>query len=131
MNYTEGRQLNLLKDIGFESPSWLDLSYLLIGVIVLASVAGGGWALWDRAQHDPWLRLLSRVRKRLARAGIDSTPATSPRQLAGQVRAKYGAQTQALHDWLMQLESLRYAATPASGQLRQLRQQFRRLSWPA
>ena len=131
LNYTEGRQLNLLKDIGFESPSWLDLSYLLIGVIVLASVAGGGWALWDRAQHDPWLRLLSRVRKRLARAGIDSTPATSPRQLAGQVRAKYGAQTQALHDWLMQLESLRYAATPASGQLRQLRQQFRRLSWPA
>ena len=131
LNYTQGRQLNLLKDIGFDSPSWLDLSYLLIGVIVLSSVAGGGWALWDRAQHDPWLRLLSRVRKRLARAGIDSTPATSPRQLAGQVLAKYGAQTQALHDWLMQLESLRYAATPASGQLRQLRQQFNRLSWPA
>ena len=131
LNYTEGRQLNLLKNIGFDSPNWLDLSYLLIGAVVLSSVAGGGWALWDRAQHDPWLRLLSRVRKRLARAGIDSTPATSPRQLAGQALAKYGAPAQALHDWLTQLESLRYGAGPASGRLRQLRRQFRHLGWPA
>ena len=139
LNYTQGRQLKLLKDIGFESPGWADLTTLLIGVIVLSSVAGGGWTLWDRAQHDPWLRLLTRARKRLAQAGIESTPATSPRQLAGQVRQKYGAQGQMLHDWLMQLEAQRYAAhaaVPASPQgqrqrLDHLKQQWSRISWPA
>ena len=142
LNYTQGKQLGLLKDIGFESPGWEDLSTLLIGVIVFASMAGGGWALWDRTQHDPWLRLLGRARKRLAQAGIESTPASSPRQLARQVRQKYGAQGQALHDWLMQLERHRYAptaqtaktSTPLQSQLSQLghlRQQFSRIRWPA
>ncbi|CAN5479756.1 DUF3488 and DUF4129 domain-containing transglutaminase family protein [soil metagenome] len=142
LNYTQGKQLKLLKNIGFESPSWQDLSTLLIGAIVLASLAGGGWAWWDRSQHDPWLRLLGRVRKRLARAGIESTPATSPRQLASQVLQKYGPQGQSLHDWLLLLERQRYAATaPAakiaslpqsqSGQLGHLKQQFSRIRWPA
>ena len=136
LNYTQGRQLDLLKNIGFESPGWEDLAMLLIGIIVLASVAGGGWTLWEHSQHDPWLRLLARARKRLAHAGINSTPATSPRQLARQVLQAYGPPGQALHDWLMQLEMQRYAApsaTPTS-QARQfglLSQQLRRLSWPA
>ncbi|MFZ2389178.1 MAG: DUF3488 and transglutaminase-like domain-containing protein [Polaromonas sp.] len=136
LNYTQGKQLNLLKSIGFEAPSREDLSTLLIGLLVMSSLAGGAWALWDRAQHDPWLRLLARARKRLAQAGIESTSATSPRQLARQVLAKYGSQGQALHDWLMQLELQRYAARPARArsqrqQLDQLRQQFSRLGWPA
>lgn len=136
LNYTQGKQLNLLKSIGFEAPSPEDLSTLLIGLLVMSSLAGGAWALWDRAQHDPWLRLLARARKRLALAGIESTSATSPRQLARQVLAKYGSQGQALHDWLMQLELQRYAASPARArsqrqQLDQLRQQFSRLGWPA
>ena len=142
LNYTQGKQLKLLKDIGFDSPSWQDLSTLLIGVIVLASVAGGGWALWDRTQHDPWLRLLGRARKRLAQVGIESTAATSPRQLARQVLQKYGDHGQPLHDWLMQLEMQRYASQstqaaspgPASSQrqrIGQLQQQFSRLHWPA
>ena len=136
LNYTQGKQLNLLKDIGFESPSWEDLSYVLIGIVVLAALVGAAWTLWDRAQHDPWLRLLARARKRLEKAGIHSTPATSPRQLALEVLSRYGTQGEALHDWLMRLEHLRYAAVPASGgkaalQLHALRQAFDRLAWPA
>jgi len=137
LNYTQGKQLNLLKNIGFESPSWEDLSYVLLGILVLASLAGAAWTLWERTQHDPWLRLLAHARKRLAQGGIESTPATSPRQLAQQVLAKYGAQsasqTQALHDWLMALELQRYANSSASQQIQlaQLKQQFSRLAWPA
>ena len=133
LNYTQRKQLDWLKDIGFKSPGWQELGYLLAGVIVLSSVAGGGWALWDRAQHDPWLRLLGRARKRLAKAGLESTPATSPRQLAVQALGRYGAPAQALHDWLMQLEQQRYGAALSvqSGHLRRLKQQFQRLSWPA
>jgi hypothetical protein len=35
----------LLKQ-GFSAPSWRDLGYLLIGIIVLASLDGAGWTLW-------------------------------------------------------------------------------------
>ena len=142
LNYTQGKQLNLLKNIGFQSPSWADLSYVLIGIVVLAAVGGGAWTLWDQTQHDPWLRLLARARKRLGKVGISSTPATSPRQLASLVLARYGERGQGLHDWLIQLESQRYADTSdrsadpvgsarPQAALHQLRQQFGRLAWPA
>ena len=136
LNYTQNRQLDLLKNIGFESPSWEDLSYLLLGIVVLVSLAGAGWSIWDRSQHDPWLRLLARARKKLAEMGIDSTAASSPRQLANQLRShsadKNSLQTEALHDWLMQLELQRYAQptrdTPAyTSQIRQLQRQFNQL----
>ena len=132
LNYTQGSQFKLLQDIGFESPGWEDLTTLLIGAIVLASMAGGGWAWWERSQHDPWLRLLGRARKRLAQAGIASTSATSPRELARLVLQKYGSQGQALHDWLVQLEMQRYAGTAgAPTLLAPLRRQLGRLRWPA
>jgi protein-glutamine gamma-glutamyltransferase len=138
LNYTQGKQLNLLKNIGFESPSWTDLSYLLLAILVLAALTGAAWTLWDRAQHDPWLRLLARARKRLAQAGVASTAASTPRQLALQLATQAGqpsSQHQALHDWLMTLERQRYAS-PAAGrsaerqQLKRLKRQFSRLVWP-
>src|SRR5206468_11814753 len=100
----QGTEVDVLKGIGFGWPSWAGRSDVLVGIIVLAARLGAAWTLWDRAQHDPWLRLLARARKRLAKAGIESTPATSPRQLGLQVQAKYSHQGQSLHDWLMQLE---------------------------
>ncbi len=142
LTYTQDKQLNLLKDIGFESPSWEDLSYLLIGIIVVVSLCGAAWTLWDRTQHDPWLRLLGRARKQLAKAGIDSSAATSPRQLAMQVTGRYAhsapgqVNVQALHDWLIALETARYAtsataATEQRNRLGELRRQFAQLQWPA
>ncbi len=137
LNYSQGRQLDLLKNLGFASPSWTDLSYLLIGAIVAAALGGALWLWWERTQHDPWLRLLERARKRLARAGIASGAAASPRQLAGLVTVRLGEQGRPLHDWLLQLEAQRYARAGASGkidgcaQLRQLHTAFRRLDWPA
>ncbi len=136
LNYSQGRQLDLLKNLGFTSPSWADLSYLLIGSVVVAALAGALWLWWERTQHDPWLRLLQRVRKRLAQAGLQSDSTTSPRQLAEQITARYGTRAQPLHDWLMQLELQRYARSSANqaearARLRQLNIQFHRLAWPA
>ncbi len=142
LNYTQGKQLNLLKGMGFESPSWADLSYVLIGIVVLASLLGVAWTFWERTQHDPWLRLLDKARKQLALAGIKSTPASSPRQLAMAVMARSPSQgtndvnAVALHNWLMQLELQRYARDAGKDnsqkeQLRQLQQQFSTLVWTA
>ena len=137
LNYTQGKQLNLLKNIGFTSPSWEDLSYVLIGIVVAVSIAGAAWGLWERTQHDPWLRLLGRARKRLAKAGIESTAASTPRQLAllllGKLPDSKSDPTQSGPvAWLMQLEAQRYApaSTHSTQALQQLKQQFRTLAWP-
>ena len=145
LNYTQGKQLDFLKSMGFKSPGWEDLSYLLLGCIVVVSALGACWALWERAQHDPWLRLLTRARKQLSKSGIASTAATSPRQLAHLMLAKYSHHegSQAVHDWLMQLEVQRYAQHQHQQQqaslvqlkpfnsLKQLKQQFSQLVWPS
>ena len=89
LNYTQSKQLDLLKDLGFQSPSWEDLSYLLLGLIVVVALAGAAWTLWDRRQHDPWLRLLARTRQRLGRAGIEVAAATPPREIATLVTATF------------------------------------------
>ena len=132
LNYTQGKQLDLLKNIGFNSPSWQDLSTVLISIIVAVSLAGAVWSLWERTQHDPWLRLLAKARKQLTKAGIHSTVANTPRQLAALLKTHGGSPHDELQAWLMQLEAQRYAKAASSAQqLHQLRQQFSKLVWPA
>ena len=112
LNYSQGKQLKLLENIGFEAPSWEDLIYLLIGLLVLASLSGAAWTLWERQRQDPWLRLLEAARKRLQLAGIALAPNSPPRRLAEQLAAQRDLRhpaTQALHAWLLRLEAQRYA----------------------
>lgn len=134
LNYSQSKQLDLLKNIGFASPSWEDLSYVLIAIIVTVSLLGALWTLYSRSQHDPWLRLLHAARKRLAAAGMPSAEATPPRELARLALARWGSAAQALHDWLLRLEALRYAPptqhasqTQHAKTLATLRTQFARL----
>ena len=129
LNYTQSKQLDLLKNLGFDSPSWEDLSYVLIAVVVLVAVIGAGWTLWERSQHDPWLRLLGRARKRLLKAGVELPAASAPRQIATLVTSRFGAGAKPLADWLLQLEALRYSRQPHSS-LAALQRQFRHLAWP-
>jgi len=129
LNYTQSRQLNLLKSIGFGAPSLEDLAYVLLYLLVGASLAGAGWALWERSQHDPWLRLLAQARARLAKAGLEVPETAPPRQMAAQAEARFGASALSVRDWLLKLEAQRYAkASPES--LAALRTEFRRLAWP-
>jgi len=129
LNYTQSRQFDLLKALGFTSPSWEDLSYVLIAIVVAVSLAGAGWAMWERTQHDPWLRLLQRVRRRLLDAGLALPAASPPRQMAAQVQQRFGPAAAALHDWLLRLEAQRYARDPAAS-LATLRREYHQLAWP-
>ncbi|MDP2370332.1 transglutaminaseTgpA domain-containing protein [Rhodoferax sp.] len=142
LNYTQSKQLNLLRDIGFESPSWEDLSYVLIGIIVLVSLGAAAWTLWERSRQDPWLRLLHAVSARLAKMGVPSHPSTPPRQLAqALLQASGGTQTNtrpenapridAIRQWLLRLEAQRYAPGGGSrGSLATLQREFKQLNWP-
>ena len=130
LNYTQSKQLDLLKNIGFDTPSWEDLAYVLLGLVVFVASCGALWTLWDRRQHDPWLRLLARARKRLQREGLELPAAAPPRQIATLVTARFGGRARALADWLLKLETQRYARTPGTS-LVALQREFNHLAWPA
>jgi hypothetical protein len=49
--------------------------------------------------------------------------------MAEQVRARFGTPANAVADWLLRLEQLRYAPKPTQ-ELNQLRREFRQLPWP-
>ena len=136
LNYTQGRQLDMLRELGFSAPDWEDLGLLLAGLLVLASVAGAIWTRWEHLQHDPWLRLLDRARGQARRAGVAADGATTPRELARRLTQRLDPDhpdTRALLQWLQQFERARYAepgaGSPAS-HLRALQREFRRLHWP-
>jgi len=129
LNYTQGRQLDLLKHIGFSAPSVQDLIAVLLGLVIATSLGAALWTLWERSQHDPWLRLLARARTQLRSAGIEINDATPPREMAAQLAQRHGASADAARDWLLRLEAQRYArAAPQA--LSALRAEFTRLPWP-
>ncbi|RYY70994.1 MAG: transglutaminase domain-containing protein, partial [Comamonadaceae bacterium] len=129
LNYTQSQQLDLLRNLGFASPSWEDLSYVLIAIIVALALAGVAWTRWERMQHDPWLRLLGRARKRLRDAGLEAPANVPPRQLAALVTTRYGQDARGWADWLLKLEAQRYARQPGAG-LPALRRELQQLSLP-
>ena len=136
LNYSQSRQLNLLRQLGFESPSWEDLGLLLAGCIVLASLGGAAWTLWERRRHDPWLRLLARAQQRLRQAGLPSSPGITPREMARRLAQQRGLQDNnvlAIQDWLLRLEALRYAPHGPGRQrldLATLKRELNHLNWP-
>lgn len=114
LSYSRGSQLDLLKELGFESPSWEDLAYLLIGTLATLSLAGALWAWWDQHRMDPWLRAYGQVRRALEAATDVQAPAHQPpRSLAREVLDQHGAAAQELVQALHDFESLRYGPEAA------------------
>lgn len=134
LNYTQGKQLNLLRDIGFETPSWQDLIYLLIGIMVLTSLVAATWTLWERSRHDPWLLLLGHAANRLKKAGINLAPNSPPRSMAQQLTNESDPDdtaVNAMRDWLIRMEALRYAPPGSQrSSLVTLKRELKQLSWP-
>jgi hypothetical protein len=108
LNYSQAKQLDLLKNLGFKSPSWEDLGKVLAGIVTLVGLIGAAFTLWERHHQDPWLRLLAQARKLLASAGLPSDASTPPRTLAVLAIARFGEAARPVHDWLLQFDALRY-----------------------
>jgi protein-glutamine gamma-glutamyltransferase len=130
LNYSEATQLNVLKNLGFTSPSWADLSYVSIAIIVIVSLSGIAWTLWDRRQHDPWLRLLASVRARLDKTGLTSHASISPRELARVVLHHFGESAKPLAAWLIQLEEIRYRTHIRRTDISSLKSGLKSIAWP-
>jgi hypothetical protein len=112
LNYSRGRQFELLRGLGFETPSGEDLLRVLGSVVVAVGLAGAAWAWRGRRRADPWLRLQQRVAERLQRLGVEVGSSDPPRARAARVRARLGARGEPLAQALEALERLRYAPAP-------------------
>ncbi|MDR3368408.1 DUF3488 and transglutaminase-like domain-containing protein [Rhodoferax sp.] len=137
LNYTQTAQINLLKNIGFDAPSWEDLIYLLCAIVITVSLAGAAWSAWDRQRQDPWLRLLAQARSRLQHAELTPPEHSTPRQLALllQDQEVKKPDARAFIDWLLRLEALRYAPSDqhqvVSQRLTTLQRELQQLRWGA
>ena len=109
LNYSRGKQIELLKNIGFDSPSWEDLALLLIATLSTLALLGAGWAWWDRRRIDPWARQMDALRKTLRRLGLSADAHEPPRALAQRVRARFGVQGEPLAELLDAVERQRYS----------------------
>jgi len=133
LNYTQDRQLDLLKRLGFDDPDWRSMGRILGGLALAALLAGLAWNALRRRQRDPWLRLYADARRHLEKRGLSSTDAVAPRTLARFVMARYGGAGRPISDWLLRLEAQRYAprqTTASRASLAGLRRQLRGLAWP-
>lgn len=131
LNYTQSRQLDLLRRLGLSAPPWQALAGLA-GTVALAVCLG----LWRerRPPQDGWQRLWQKAHRRLTQAGLDLPAHAPPRTMASCANAQWGADASAIQAWLLRLERQRYAHHPANAQqaehLAALRRDFKALSWP-
>ncbi|MDT8992036.1 DUF3488 and transglutaminase-like domain-containing protein [Curvibacter sp. APW13] len=134
LNYSQAKQLDLLRSLGVQTPRWEDLVYVLAGLVFAAGALGALWSAWERSRQDPWLRLLHQAQRRLQKLGLPVHSATTAQAMARWVKEQawgHDAAGQALVHWLQALEQQRYAPSPAAQSLATLRSQWRHLAWPA
>ena len=108
LNYSRGRQFELLRALGIERPDAQTLATLLVGLLGSAALGAAAWAWWDRRRQDPWQRLQQRVQQRLAALGVNVAAHESALTRAERVRTTLGAGGQALAAHLDALAHGRY-----------------------
>ena len=114
LSYARNQQLDLMRWLGFETPSWQDLTTLLILVLCALALTGAAWAWWDRRRQDPWQRLQQRVQQRLESVGVTVLPHHPPRERALRTRAALGPRGEAAAVLLDELDLQRYALANAT-----------------
>ncbi len=131
LNYSRGQQIDLMKKLGFDSPSWQDVALLLIGILSGLALLGAIWAWWDRRRQDPWQRQAQELRRSLKQLGLSALAHEPPRALAAQVEQRFGPQGHPLSALLKALEQQRYGREPlrrpSAQWLRALRSETRAL----
>jgi transglutaminase-like putative cysteine protease len=108
LNYSRGQQMDLLKRLGVQTPSWESLAWLLTTLLSGLALAGAAWAWWDRARIDPWKRQRDSLGRGLALLGIPLAGHDAPRALAGRIRARLGEPGENLARMMDRLDADRY-----------------------
>jgi hypothetical protein len=133
LDHNSRRQLDWLRQWGWQDVSIDSLWRVLAGACAVLSLAGLALLLWrpQRRPHDPWLRLLERARHQMRRSGVVVAPHSPPAAMAQAWRRVRGTTSgpDAVTQWLQAMETQHYSDAPDTT-LATLQQQFRRLHWP-
>ena len=85
LQYSKGRQMALLSDMGWTSPDWSDLLRLCAAMLSVASLLGLAWLWWTRPAppRNPWHRPLRQVHEALSQMDLPrpAVPAPAPASL--------------------------------------------------
>ena len=109
LNYSKSQQTNLLKHLGFRSPDWEDLGFLMLLCLLGAGFIALVVHRWQVLHMDPWGRQMELLRKELRRAGLDVAEHAPPLALADRVNQQvFGVAGAALACALHELDTLRY-----------------------
>jgi len=111
LNYSRSQQFDLLRALGFGSPSWEDLAQVLGLLLGGSALAGALWAWWDRRRQDPWLLMQRRVQQRLQALGVDVQAHHGPRERAARLRSALGEAGASAAALLDGLDRERYASS--------------------
>lgn len=134
LEYSRGRQLELLQSWGWQSPDWVALIRLCATLMASLSAAGIVWLWLTRPRQTPsqWHRHLQRVDRALVSLGIpppDNSPRPAPAMSWHQRLTQLdllqddGAVRQALQERLNALDALQYG--PATESTRSIQKQAR------
>jgi hypothetical protein len=123
--YNQGAQMNLLKRLGIDDPSWKDLVQLLDAVLLMLLLIGVFVYAWrGSGQQDSWLNLLQSIRDKALQQGVAISENATPSEIA----ARYTPRTAAMTQWLIDFESVRYASpTAQKTDLATLKRQFKKI----
>ncbi len=125
LNYSQGQQLDLLRHLGMQTPTWQDLATALILLLCGAALAGAGWAFWDRRRQDPWQRLQQRTADALQALGVAVQRHHPPMARAALVRQALGPAGEPVALQLEILDRQRYGGQGPSLALRGWWRDFR------
>jgi len=128
-NYGSSQQLELLRHIGFASPSQEQLAYVLAALLGLAALVGALWAWWRQPPDQVWQRLHRLLLRKLTSSGLPTSAHQSPRALAQALDQAFGDAAQPVCEWLLRLERARYQAGASAGAISALQREFNRLPW--
>jgi hypothetical protein len=128
-NYGSSQQLELLRHIGFASPSPEQLAYVMAALLGITTLVGTMWARWRKPPDQAWQRLHRLLQRKLASSGLPNSAHQSPRALAQALGQGFGDAAQPVCEWLLRLERARYQAGASVGALSALEREFKRLPW--
>lgn len=139
LEYSRGRQLELLENWGWKSPDWVALIRLCATVMATLSALGIGWLWLNRPKQarTPWQKYQNRIDRALRDCGLpapENSPSPAPalawhrRLSAWSGHSAESALVSQLLEELQALDALRYGpSSPPGANMREVKQRVARI----
>lgn len=127
LQYSQGEQMNLMRSLGWEQPSWTALGQTLGAALALMGLTASlvTWLGRDRARPTAWQSLHQRVHQSLVTLGLPHPAGAQPASASSWLRVLADTEqterqgvpqelVEVLRACLRQLDALQYGPTPAS-----------------